>query len=176
MIRLDAMLTSRLLLGGLLAWAGGTKLVRLGAFRQTVEQLGLPWPTLLASTVSITELTIGAAFLVGAYPAVVTSAAAALIIAFIVASIRGRGRAVPCRCFGSSERPLGVYTTVRATLLVLPLATYAWSAGSFAQRPWPHDLAELELCASIAMGACLLAAWGLELAGDGSALPSPRRS
>ncbi|HET8660815.1 MAG TPA: MauE/DoxX family redox-associated membrane protein [Micromonosporaceae bacterium] len=102
------------------ATAAAGKLRRPAGFRRTLTAaLHIRWPrtAVVATVVAVGEA--ATALAVAVVPAAGFVLAAALLVGFtaVLVSMIRRGLAVPCRCFGASERPPGAAHIVRNAVL-----------------------------------------------------------
>jgi thiol-disulfide isomerase/thioredoxin len=120
-----------LALGGVLAVAAGSKLMRPTAAAEALLQFGLPpWRATVAG-LAVVEAALAAGLLAGRTPA--AYGAAGLFAAFalaVAASLRAGHGGAPCPCFGARSR-LGAATLRRA----LALAAAAAAAPSASRSP-----------------------------------------
>lgn len=103
-----------LLVAGVLAWAGVSKLSRPLGTAASFAGLGLPAPGLLARVVPLVEVAAAAALVV--VPRLGAAAALALLLAFtvVLAAAVARGAEVGCACFGSARaRPVSIVELAR---------------------------------------------------------------
>lgn len=127
---------SRLALGLLFLYAGGTKVVDLDGFAGTIasyQLLPYAWNYLVAAILPFIELLAGTLLLFNAQVRPASLVLGLLNLIFIVAlvSLIWRGLEIDCGCFGSS----GQATTPQEALvrdlvlMVLIFLTYRWMPG-----------------------------------------------
>lgn len=144
------------LLAGLFAWAGASKLVARGRTTQTFTDFGLPAPGVLGTVLPVAELALAVGLL--AIPSVAAFIALGLLAAFTTFLVRAvrAGAEVGCGCFGSAQaEPVGVVEVVRNGLMA-----GAALAASFATGPRIPGL-DAVLAASTAAALAALALAGL---------------
>jgi uncharacterized membrane protein YphA (DoxX/SURF4 family) len=130
----DALLASRLAVGGLLILTGLAKQLDRAGFREDITRYGLVPPRLVPSVaiaVIIAELGLGVSLLLGVGIAVTAFLAAALLAVFTasVSAALKRGERIPCGCFGNKDADLiSLRTVVRNASLMVLAATIGWSA------------------------------------------------
>lgn len=136
-------LACRLLIGAVFAASALSKLRSKAEYRAFARWLGmLPLPGLLrgapaAAAVAVAETAIVILLL----PAVTAAAGLALSAVALAAFAAGtlvtvrRGTAIPCRCFGAAESPMGNWHVARDLLLALLAAAGAAGAA------WPAHVA-----------------------------------
>lgn len=105
----------RVVLAVVFAFSAARKLGAGSRAARSMEDFGMPAPRLAAAAVTAAEAALALALLVWHDRAWPSGTALALLGAFTVAvavNLR-RGRAVPCPCFGASERPVSGATLIR---------------------------------------------------------------
>jgi uncharacterized membrane protein YphA (DoxX/SURF4 family) len=116
----DLALAARLVLGGVFLLSAATKLGRLAAFASEVKAFGAPVPAATARLLPVIELAMAVALMAGrdrGWPPMAAIALLALFTGAIVANL-GRGRAVPCPCFGAGDEPISTATVARNGWLI----------------------------------------------------------
>lgn len=108
-------IASRLVLGAVFVYSASRKKHTGTEFVAAMEAFGMPAPRLSAAFLTMVEIVLALSLFAWwdeAWPAV---AALVVLGAFTVAVAvnLGRGRAVPCPCFGASGRPVSSATLVR---------------------------------------------------------------
>lgn len=99
----DVAYAAAVLLAGVFAWAGASKLLQRDRTTRTFAAFGLPAPSVLSTAVPGIELLLALGLLL--IPAVAAYAALALLAAFTTFLVRAvrAGSHVGCGCFGSSS-------------------------------------------------------------------------
>lgn len=127
----------RLVLGGLLLLAGGTKLADRSAFQEAVGDYDV-LPTWLerpfAALVPLIEVTLGALLLLGLGTRAAAALATPLFLSFGIAIGINvlRGRTFDCHCFGAAQRErIGWPSLIRAAALVVIALVVAVGASRF---------------------------------------------
>ncbi len=127
---------SRLTLGLLFLYAGGTKVVDLDGFAGTIASYQLfpyAWNYLVAAILPFIELLAGALLLFNAQVRPASLVLGLLNLIFIVAlvSLIWRGLEIDCGCFGSSGRATTPQEALvrDLVLMVLIFLTYRWMPG-----------------------------------------------
>ena len=118
------LLLARLLLSGVFAAAGATKLADLAGSRRAMRGFGLPGPLAAPAGVAlpVAELLVAVLLLPAATAGWAALGAAALLLAFVgaIAFNLARGRTPDCHCFGQLHSgPIGRPTLIRNALLAL---------------------------------------------------------
>lgn len=127
----------RLVLGGLLLLAGGSKLADRAAFRAAVAEyrvLPARLEAAFAAALPWIETALGALLLLGLGTAVAAALAAPLFLSFGAAiSVNlARGRRFDCHCFGAVQRdPIGWPALLRSIALVTAAIVVAVGASRF---------------------------------------------
>lgn len=127
----------RLVLGGLLALAGVTKVADRASFRQAVAEYGM-LPIALeapfAALLPIVELTLGALLLLGLGTTAAAAIATPIFLTFTLAIgvNLARGRSFNCHCFGAvSSDTIGWPALLRSLLLAAGALVVAIGASRF---------------------------------------------
>jgi len=118
------------LLAGLFAWAGASKLVARGRTTQTFAAFGLPAPGVLGTVLPVAELALAIGLI--AVPGVAAYIALGLLAAFTTFLVRAAraGSEVGCGCFGSARaEPLGVVEVLRNGLMAGAALTASFATG-----------------------------------------------
>ena len=124
----------RLVVGGMLALAGVSKLADRASFRNAVadyEVLPLALERPFAALLPLAEVTLGALLLLGLGTTVTAALAAPLFLSFVIAigMNLARGRDFDCHCFGSVHTdPIGAAAFLRS--LALLVATLVVAVGT----------------------------------------------
>jgi hypothetical protein len=122
----------RLLLGGLLVWAGARKLARLGETAGALPRvLDAPsaWGRPLVVAAALVEIAVGLGVVAGSATASLVAAGLLAAFALLVARAVLRGNAgAPCACFGGSGR-LGWPAVARNAVLAAAFAVLPFAAG-----------------------------------------------
>ena len=127
----------RLVLGGLLLLAGGSKLADRAAFRGAVAEykvLPSELETPFATVLPWLETALGVLLLLGLGTTVAAALAAPLFLSFGIAIgvNLARGRRFDCHCFGAVQRdPIGWPTLLRSIALVTAAIVVAVGASRF---------------------------------------------
>ena len=106
-------LASRLILGGVLLYAGVSKVFDPGALAASIRSYELPLPegfvTLWAHALPLLEILLGLYLLIGLFSRASAWSASGLIVLFSVVLIQGavRGLEIDCGCFGSTTATTG---------------------------------------------------------------------
>ena len=125
----DVAYAAALVLAGLFAWAGASKLLQRDRTTRTFAAFGLPAPHVLGTAVPATELLLAVGLVL--IPAVAAYLALGLLAAFTTFLLRAvrAGVDIGCGCFGSaSTAPVSAVDVLRngllgACALVATLAT-----------------------------------------------------
>ncbi len=126
-------LVARLVLGGLLGYAGVVKLVEGAAFVDEVANYRLfsGAAALVALALPATEVVVGSVLVLGprVWRRAALLVAALLLVTFTVAMASAIARAIDvnCGCFGSASSNISVWTVAR-NLVLLGLVATAWVA------------------------------------------------
>ena len=112
----------RILLGGILVWAGAGKLLQTSSFAADIARYQIMPDGLsivIASALPMMEVGLGLCLLSATclLPALTTTAV--LLLAFLLAqiSVMARGLTISCGCFGS-DSPVGTMSIIRTTSLL----------------------------------------------------------
>ena len=126
----DVAYASAVLLAGVFAWAGASKLRHRDRTTRTFAAFGLPAPDVLGTAVPVLELLLAVGLLV--VPAVAAYVALGLLAAFTTFLVRAvrAGVDVGCGCFGSaSTAPVSPVDVVRNGLLGACALVASFAAG-----------------------------------------------
>ena len=108
-------IASRLVLGAVFLFSASRKKYKGDEFVAALKAFGLPAPRLSAALLTLMEIVLALSLFAWRDEPWPSVAAIVVLLAFTVAVAANlrRGRAVPCPCFGASERPVSGATMVR---------------------------------------------------------------
>ncbi|MCU1354116.1 MAG: hypothetical protein JWM05_3325 [Acidimicrobiales bacterium] len=142
---------------GLLAVAGGLKVVRPLAAARAMRDAGLPGSRTTARALGVVELAVaGAALAVGGrVPALLVGACYVGFALFIVQLRRRSGAAADCGCFGTDSTPAtGTHVVVNGGLATVAALAAVWPTTGL-----PHVMSETPLAGIPFLGFTLVCGW-----------------
>ena len=144
-------IAARLVLGAVFVYSASRKKHTGPEFVAAMKAFGMPAPRLSAAVLTVVEVVLAVSLFAWRDDARPAVAALVVLAAFTVAVAvnLGRGRAVPCPCFGASGRPVSSATLVRNGWLAA-LAIVGTGSGSGAEG-WP-----IALCVAVLGGVTAL--------------------
>lgn len=136
-----ASLVCRLVLGGVFAYAGASKIVNPGALAASIRSYALPLPewfvSLSAHALPYMEVMLGLYLIAGLFTKASAWAANVLMLVFIAALLQGalRGLEIDCGCFGFAEASSGgvwqsLWVALARDLVFLALGLWLAHAGA----------------------------------------------
>lgn len=132
-------LASRLILGGVFLYAGGSKLMNAGLLAASIRSYGLGLPewfvTLSAHGLPLLEVVLALYLLAGLFTRPAALATTALMAVFLLALVQGaaRGLQIDCGCFGGDSGGSNLWLAAARDvgLIALCIQLYLGAPGRF---------------------------------------------